>query len=97
MVGYRVSRMTAWVAQNLLRFKVDHISPVNLLLKERLVPELLQDSFTVEDFLAQAVPLLEDDQCRERIFDGYQRLRQTLGSPGVTDRAAAAILEAVPT
>ena len=97
VVGYRVSRMTAWVAQNLLRFKVDHISPVNLLLKERLVPELLQDSFTVEDFLAEAVPLLEDDQCRARIFDGYQRLRQTLGSPGVTDRAAAVILEAVAT
>ena len=97
VVGYRVSRMTAWVAQNLLRFKVDHISPVNLLLKERLVPELLQDSFTVEDFLAEAVPLLEDDQCRARILDGYQRLRQTLGSPGVTDRAAAVILEAVAT
>ena len=96
MVGYRVSRLTAWVAQHLLRFKVDHISPVNLLLKERLVPELLQDSFTVDDFLAQAVPLLEDETCRARMFDGYQRLRQTLGSPGVTDRAAAAILEAIP-
>ena len=96
VVGYRVSRLTAWVAQHLLRFKVDHISPVNLLLKERLVPELLQDSFTVDDFLAQAVPLLEDETCRARMFDGYQRLRQTLGSPGVTDRAAAAILEAIP-
>ena len=96
VVGYRVSRLTAWVARHLLRFQVDHISPVNLLLKERLVPELLQDTFTVDDFLAQAIPLLEDAQCRERILDGYRRLRETLGSPGVTDRAAASILDAIP-
>ena len=96
VVGYRVSRLTAWVARHLLRFQVDHISPVNLLLKERLVPELLQDTFTVDDFLAEAIPLLEDAQCRERILDGYRRLRETLGSPGVTDRAAAAILDAIP-
>ena len=95
VVGYRVSRLTAWVARHLLRFQVDHISPVNLLLKERLVPELLQDTFTVDDFLEQAIPLLEDDQCRGRILEGYQRLRETLGSPGVTDRAAAAILDQI--
>ncbi|MGC6483194.1 MAG: lipid-A-disaccharide synthase [Synechococcus sp.] len=96
VVGYRVSRLTAWVARHLLRFHVDHISPVNLLLKERLVPELLQDDFTVDNFLAQAIPLLDDAQCRDRIHDGYRRLRETLGTPGVTDRAAAAILDSIP-
>ncbi|MCP4974305.1 MAG: lipid-A-disaccharide synthase, partial [Prochlorococcus sp.] len=48
VVGYRVSRVTAFVAKHLLRFRVDHISPVNLLLNERLLPELLQDEFTPE-------------------------------------------------
>ena len=96
VVGYRVSRLTAWVARHLLRFQVEHISPVNLLLKERLVPELLQDDFTVEAFLAQAVPLLDDGPSRARMHDGYRRLRETLGTPGVTDRAAAAILDSIP-
>ena len=95
VVGYRVSRLTAWVAKNLLRFQVDHISPVNLLLKERLVPELLQADFTVEGFLDQAVPLLENTQVRDQMLDGYRRLRDTLGTPGVTDRAAAAILDSL--
>ena len=95
VVGYRVSRLTAWVARHVLRFKVDHISPVNLLLNERLVPELLQDEFTVDAFMAQALPLLEDGDCRARMQDGYRRLRETLGSPGVTDRAAAAILDSI--
>ena len=95
VVGYRVSRLTAWVAKNVLRFQVDHISPVNLLLKERLVPELLQADFTVEGFLQQAVPLLEDGQARQHMLDGYRRLRDTLGTSGVTDRAAGAILDSI--
>ncbi|TCD56212.1 lipid-A-disaccharide synthase [Synechococcus sp. BS55D] len=93
VVGYRVSRLTALVAQYVLRFQVDHISPVNLLLKERLVPELLQGEFTAEAFVEQALPLLQPSAARERMLDGYKRLRNTLGEPGVTDRAAAAILE----
>ena len=95
VVGYRVSRMTAFVARHLLRFQVDHISPVNLLLKERLVPELLQDELSAEALVAQALPLLEGGAERQRMLDGYQRLRTTLGQPGVTDRAARAILDQV--
>ena len=95
VVGYRVSRVTAFVAKHLLRFQVDHISPVNLLLKERLVPELLQDQLTAEALVAQALPLLEEASVRQRMLDGYDRLRATLGQPGVTDRAAAAILDQV--
>ena len=96
VVAYRVSRPTAWVAKHLLRFQVDHISPVNLVLQERLVPELLQDELTVEAVVREALPLLDDPQARRRVEDGYQRLRQALGEPGVTRRAAAAILDALP-
>ena len=93
VVGYRVSRPTAWVAQHLLRFQVDHISPVNLVLGERLVPELLQDQLTAEAIVAEALPLLEQPEMRARMLDGYDRLRLALGQPGVTQRAAAAILD----
>ena len=96
VVAYRVSRPTAWVAKHLLRFQVDHISPVNLVLQERLVPELLQDELTAEAVVREALPLLDDPQARRRVEAGYQRLRQALGEPGVTRRAAAAILDALP-
>ena len=95
VVGYRVSRLTAFVAKNLLRFQVDHISPVNLLLKQRLVPELLQDQLTAEALVEQALPLFRDGPERQRMLDGYGRLRSTLGAPGVTKRAAQAILDQV--
>ena len=96
VTGYRVSRPTAFVARHLLRFNVPHISPVNLVLNERLVPELLQDGLTPEA-IAQAVePLLVAHHPeRLRQLEGYHRLRECLGDPGVTQRAASAILDQV--
>jgi lipid-A-disaccharide synthase len=77
-----------------LRFKVDHISPVNLLLKERLVPELLQDEFTPEALVELAQPLLYvGSPERNAMLHGYGRLRATLGEPGVTTRASQAIFD----
>ena len=96
VVAYRVSRPTAWVAEHLLNFKVDHISPVNLVLGERLVPELLQHQLTPEAVVQEALPLLQSEVARQRVLEGYGRLRQALGEPGVTQRAAAAILDALP-
>jgi lipid-A-disaccharide synthase len=96
VVGYRVSRPTAWLAKHLLRFKVEHISPVNLVLGERLVPELLQDDLTAEAIVEEALPLLTAPESSARIREGYGRLRQALGQTGVTQRAAAAILDTLP-
>jgi lipid-A-disaccharide synthase len=96
VTGYRVSRPTAFVARHLLRFNVPHISPVNLVLQERLVPELLQDEFT-PGAIADAVEVLlpAGSEARRLQLDGYGRLRKSLGASGVTTRAAAAILDQV--
>ncbi len=95
VVGYRVSRVTAFVARHILRFNVKHISPVNLLLNQRLVPELVQDEFTPEALAELAIPLLEDNKSRKLMLDGYKRLKKDLGDPGVTDRAAFEILNLI--
>jgi len=98
VVVYRVSRPTAFVARHILRFSVPHISPVNLVLGERLVPELLQEDLSAKAIVTQAVPLLyQAGGARRTMLVGYGRLRQELGEPGVTQRAAAAILDQVLT
>jgi lipid-A-disaccharide synthase len=96
VVVYRVSRATAFVARHILRFSVPHISPVNLVLGERLVPELLQEDLRAKTIVAEALPLL-DPSAPERLgmLAGYDRLRLELGEPGVTQRAACAILNQV--
>ena len=94
VVGYRVSRVTAFAARHLLRFSVPHISPVNLVMEQRLVTELLQDQFTPSALVAAAEPLLQrESPQRQRLLEGYTALRQRLGEPGVTRRAAAAVLD----
>ena len=95
VVGYRLSRVTAFVAEHVLRFNVPHISPVNLVLEERLVPELLQNDFEAASIVAVAEPLLRDGPERRAMLAGYARLKTMLGAPGVTDRAAEAILDQV--
>jgi lipid-A-disaccharide synthase len=96
VTAYRVSRPTAFVARHLLGFNVPHISPVNLVLQERLVPELLQDQLSavaIADAVQELLP--PDSEARRRQLEGYARLRKSLGEPGVTTRAAAAILDQV--
>ena len=49
-----------------------------------------------EAVAAAIEPLLDRDSAeRQRILAGYGRLRQRLGEPGVTQRAAAAILDSL--
>ena len=63
VVVYRVSRATAFVARHILRFSVPHISPVNLVLGERLVPELLQEDLRAKTIVAEALPSLATTDC----------------------------------
>jgi lipid-A-disaccharide synthase len=96
VTAYRLSRPTAFLARQFLRLNVEHISPVNLVLEERLVTELLQQQLTPESVAAAVEPLLlPNSPERQRILEGYDRLRQRLGDPGVTQRAAATILDSL--
>jgi lipid-A-disaccharide synthase len=96
VTGYRLSRITAFVGRHVVRFHVPHISPVNLVLDERLVPELLQDELTPEAIITELEPLLVlGSPARQRVLDGYRRLRGELGEEGVTRRAAQAILNGI--
>ena len=92
IIGYKVSRLTAFFARRLLRFNVKYISPVNLLLNEMLVPEFMQEDFNPEQIYNSAVKISEDYLTRQRIIDGYKKLKEKLGKPGVTERAARYIL-----
>ena len=93
IVGYKISRLTAFILRKFLRFNIDHISPVNLLMKERLVPELIQEEFNPDSIVNMAIPLLENSEVRSKMIKGYEEFRKNLGDEGVTDRAAKEIIE----
>lgn len=93
VVTYRLSPISAWIAQHVLKFNVPFVSPVNLVAGQRLVPELLQWDATPAAIVQQALTLLTDDSARQRMLAGYARLRQALGQPGACDRAASEIFD----
>ena len=93
IVGYKISRITAFILRKFLKFKVPHISPVNLLMQERLVPELLQAEFNPQAIFELSLELLKDSDAKSRMMSGYKRFRENLGDHGVTDRAAKEIID----
>jgi lipid-A-disaccharide synthase len=93
VVVYRLSPLTYRLGRRFV--KVDTFAMVNLIAGERVVPELIQDAFTPDAVAAEAVSMLTDEDRVARIRRGLARVRQKLGGPGASRRAAAAVLRLV--
>jgi lipid-A-disaccharide synthase len=87
IVVYRIHPLTAWIGRR-LGFSVPLMSPTNLVVNRKLVPELQQEEVTAENIANQAIELLSNLHTRQRTIAGYQEMRSHLGTVGVSDRAA---------
>ena len=95
IVGYRVSRVTAFIAKKILNFKVRFISPVNLLVKKLIIPEFIQKEFEVNKIYHKACRVFDRKFEKEKISKGYADLRKELGQEGVVKRAAEEIINSL--
>lgn len=95
IVGYRVSRVTAFIAKKILNFKVKFISPVNLLVKKLIIPEFVQKEFQVRKIYDKACRVLDRKSEKEKISKGYADLKKELGQEGVVKRAAEEIIKSL--
>jgi lipid-A-disaccharide synthase len=87
VVAYRVHWLTGLLARRLIR--VPWVSPVNLILGEELVEELLQEEVTADRLAAAVGDLLDPDHPRTRAQRaGLAKVRQALGGPGAAVRVA---------
>jgi lipid-A-disaccharide synthase len=93
VIVYRTSPTTYRLARQLV--KVDAIGMVNLIAGEKIVPELVQDEFTPEAVAHEAIAMLTDPARAATIRRGLARVREKLGGPGASRRAAQAILGVV--
>ena len=85
VVGYRLSSLSYALLSRLV--KVPHVALPNLLAREPLVPELLQDEATPEALGAAVLERLENDVERERLRHAFTELHETLRQNA--DEAAA--------
>ncbi len=95
IVGYRVSRVTAFIAKKILNFKVKFISPVNLLVKKLIIPEFVQKEFEVKKIFEKACRVINRKSEKEKISKGYAYLKKELGQEGVVKRAAEEIINSL--
>jgi len=91
VVVYRLSPLTYRLGRPFL--KVDTYAMPNLVAGRRVVPELIQDGFTPQRVADEAVALLVDADRHAQAREALRGVREQLGSPGASARAAAAILE----
>ena len=91
VVVYRVSPLTYRLGKPFLN--VDTYAMPNLVAGRRIVPELIQEEFTPERTADEAVALLTDPKRHASMREGLREVRERLGPPGASGRAAAAVLE----
>ena len=89
---YKTTLPTYWVARWLIRVK--WIGLVNLVAGRAIVPELIQDEATAERLWQEVRRLLTDRKAYQDMKDGLRQVREALGEPGASHRAAEVMLEA---
>lgn len=96
VVGYRMAPMTHAIARHLV--KTEWISLPNLIAREALVPELVQDAASAEAISDQLVELLDDDARRaeleQRFVDMHRALQRNASRRAVD--AIEALVERRP-
>ncbi|MFM7016913.1 MAG: lipid-A-disaccharide synthase [Bacteroidota bacterium] len=90
VVCYKGSRISYAIAKRIV--KVKYISLVNLIMDKMIVDELIQDDLNPQKLKISLTTILEKNN-RELIQQNYQSLKEKLGGPGASDRAAQKILD----
>ena len=67
---------------------MDHIGLVNLIAGKRLVPELIQHNASPKKIAETVCNMLNDRKGLETLRQNLIRVRDALGGPGASERAA---------
>ncbi|HKY71419.1 MAG TPA: lipid-A-disaccharide synthase [Nitrospira sp.] len=87
---YKTTLPTYWIARSLVQVK--WIGLVNLVAGRSIVPELIQDEATPERLCQEARRLLTDRQGYNAMKHELRLVRDSLGEPGASRRAAEVML-----
>ena len=91
VVVYKVNPLTYWLGKRLV--KVNHVALANIIAGETVAPELIQREVTPERVARESMKILNDDGRREWIKRRLKDVREELGTPGASHKAAAIALE----
>ena len=80
--------VAGWVRRRMLHVK--YVSLVNLIANREVVPELVADTFSVENIKSELAKILDGNE-RRKMLDGYAEVRHILSEKNAPDFAAQTI------
>ncbi|MDT7041817.1 lipid-A-disaccharide synthase [Candidatus Nitronereus thalassa] len=90
IITYRLSWLTYHIAKRIALVK--HLGLVNLVAGRGVVPELLQEEATADRLFEEAMSLLKDRERYRSMEQSFISIREQMGAPGASDRAAEVVL-----
>ena len=87
---YRLSRLNYWIGRALVH--IDHFTLPNILMGERIQPELLQDEVTPARIAEELEALYRGNPARAAVTAKLKEACARLGAPGAAGRVAEKIL-----
>jgi lipid-A-disaccharide synthase len=90
VVCYKGNRISYHIARMLIRVKF--ISLVNLIMDREVVKELIQDELNPKRIAEELEKIIAPGAFRDSMIRDYGELKNMLGGPGASERAAKAIL-----
>ena len=91
VIVYRTGRLNYAIASRLVR--LSHIGLPNIVAGREVAPELVQGRLTPAALAARLAPWLDDPAARAASRDGLAVVRERLGGPGASARAAELLRE----
>jgi lipid-A-disaccharide synthase len=91
VIIYKVNLLTYIIAKLVSGFK--YLGLVNIIHGDGVVPELLQYDATPKKIAAVALQTLKDETKKRTMLEGLRTVREALGAPGASERAAKSVLE----
>jgi lipid-A-disaccharide synthase len=90
VVCYKAGSISYYIARMIIKLK--YISLVNLIMEREVVPELIQRELNTKNICEALSTILEGPQ-RESQLHAYNSLREKLGGPGASRKAATLIVK----
>lgn len=89
VIVYKTSLLTYWIGKTLI--KLSNIGLVNIVLKEKVVPELIQEDASPEKIYDSLRELLSNSKAYDEMRFRLSKLKEILGTSGASKRAAEII------
>jgi len=93
VVAYRMSPLSFAIGKTVA--KVSHVSLVNLIAGEEIVPEVLQDAVTPEGLADKVSAILDNKGLRNDMIMKLRKVRESLGGKGASERTARIAMDII--